>query len=145
MNDLITSCVVNAHISEVWTAWTTDTGLQSFFSPNARIDLRRGGDFEVLFDLAQPAGQQGSEGCVVVDFEPNRSLAFTWNFPPSLPSIRGQHTIVELEFNPLDGGPGTEVVLRQTGWRSDGEWPDGYAYFERAWGNVLDNLREAFA
>jgi len=138
MQDLVKEISVNASPALVYGAWTTSDGLRSFMTPNARVDLREGGDFEILFDMSQPEGSRGSEGCVVVAFEPNRSLTFTWNFPPSLPSIRGQHTIVRLTFDAMDSA--TQVTLRQSGWRDDGEWPEGWAYFDRAWGVVLEQL-----
>ena len=143
MEDLVKQIVVSAPPPTVYRAWTTTEGLRTFMVPTARIDLREGGDLEILFDMSQPEGSRGSEGCVVVAFEPDRELAFTWNFPPSLPSIRGQHTIVRISF--VAEGPGTRVTLRQSGWRDDGEWPAGWSYFDRAWGRVLEQLRESFA
>ncbi|HHH27778.1 MAG TPA: SRPBCC domain-containing protein [Polyangiaceae bacterium] len=138
MDDLIKTITVDAPPSTVYRAWTTTEGLRSFMAPSSRIDLREGGDFEILFDLAQPPGLQGSEGCVVVSFEEDRALAFTWNFPPSLASIRRQYTIVRLTFDA--DAAGTRVTLRQSGWRDDGEWPAGWAYFDRAWTHVLGQL-----
>jgi hypothetical protein len=35
-------------------------------------------------------------------------------------------------------------VLHHTGWGEGGEWDQAYAYFDRAWGNVLANLKKRF-
>ena len=37
------------------------------------------------------------------------------------------------------------VSLHHTGWGDGGEWDKAYAYFDRAWGNVLANLQKRFA
>jgi hypothetical protein len=34
--------------------------------------------------------------------------------------------------------------LHHTGWGEGGEWDRAYAYFDRAWGGVLGNLKERF-
>jgi hypothetical protein len=34
------------------------------------------------------------------------------------------------------------VKLHHTGWGDGGQWDQTYAYFDRAWGNVLANLRK---
>jgi hypothetical protein len=42
-------------------------------------------------------------------------------------------------------GAETRVRLTHTGWGDGGEWDKAYAYFDRAWGNVLANLQKRFA
>ena len=144
MEDLTKVISVAARPAEVWKAWTTTDGLRSFVAPNSRIDLRDGGDLEILFDMSQPEGMRGSEGCVVVGIKPQEELKFTWNFPPSLPTIRGQHTVVTISFSTTGDGSGTDVTLRQSSFRDDGEWPAGRAYFDQAWDMVLNNLADLY-
>lgn len=133
---------VPAPPSEVWNAWTTVEGVKTFFSPAARIEPRTGGAYEMYFAPDLPEGARGSEGCTIVTFNPDRELAFTWNFPPSLPSIRHEHTIVRVQLRPE--GIGTRVLLEQTGWKGGPEWERGYAYFDRVWGGVLERLAQRF-
>ena len=90
--------IVPASASQVWEAWTTVEGVKSFFAPDARIDPRPGGAYEIFFDPSQEPGRRGSEGCTVLAVAPGQRLVFNWNFPPNLPSIRKQHTVVELVF-----------------------------------------------
>ncbi|MCO4746131.1 MAG: SRPBCC domain-containing protein [Proteobacteria bacterium] len=127
-------------VASVWKLWTVSEGMQSWLTL-ANIELRMGGPFELLFDHSQPPGRQGSEGCRVLSFIPNRMLSFTWNAPPHL-STRGQRTWVVLEL--ADHGSSTAVTLTHTGWPegalATGDWPATYAYFERAWSGVLHAL-----
>lgn len=48
-----------------------------------------------------------------------------------------------VRFEPF-GGRETCVRLHHTGWGDGGEWDRAYAYFDRAWGSVLANLRKRF-
>ena len=135
---------VSASLTEVWHAWTTEEGAQSFFAPKCRIDLRPGGSYEMLFDLDAEHGKQGGEGMVVLAVQPKRMLAFTWNAPPDLPSVRGQMTHVIIRMLETEAGE-TLVTLRHDGWGDGNEWEDAYQYFSRAWPDVvLPRLRYRF-
>ncbi|MCA9543840.1 MAG: SRPBCC domain-containing protein [Myxococcales bacterium] len=135
---------VRAPRDAVWVAWTSAQGLQAWFAPEARMALRVGGPFELLF-MPPSAPERGSEGCEVLAFIPGRLLAFSWNAPPHLAHARQQHTWCVVELADNDGA--TEVHLTHTGWPAAGfgpdghpDWPATFAYFEAAWPRVLDNL-----
>lgn len=139
--------VLAAPPPQVWALWTTNKGLESWFVPRADVELRIGGKFEVLFLLDQPPGLQGSEGCRVLSFLPERMLSFTWNAPPTHPLTRPQHTWVVIELAPE--GAGTRFVLTHLGWpeagmaQADGPWVATFVYFDAAWAEVLSELAAA--
>jgi hypothetical protein len=68
-------------------------------------------------------------------------LSFDWNAPPSLPEVRQQRTFVVVRLAEIDRGS-TRVSLHHTGWGDGGEWDKTFVYFDRAWGNVLANLKQ---
>jgi uncharacterized protein YndB with AHSA1/START domain len=128
--------VVPAPLTDVWQAWTTPEGVQSFFAPRCRIDLRPGGAYEMLFDLDAEPGSQGGEGMVVMAIQAPHMLAFTWNAPPRLPSVRGQRTHVLVRLAETEDRQ-TRVTLRHDGWGEGGEWDAAFRYFCRAWSEVV--------
>lgn len=135
---------VPAPVSDVWDAWTTEEGARSFFAPKCKIDLRPGGTYEMLFDLDAEPGKQGGEGMVVLAVQPNRMLAFTWNAPPHLQSVRGQMTHVVVRMFETEAGE-TRVTLRHDGWGEGTEWEEAFQYFSTAWPDVvLPRLRYRF-
>jgi len=136
--------IVNASLEQVWHAWTTEEGARTFFAPEARIDAEVGGTYELYFDLEQPEGMRGSEGCSVVELEPSRRLVVTWNNPPSLMPIRDAKTRVSVEINSVDGKR-TRVLITHTGWKEGEFWEKSFAYFQRAWNVVLGRLKHRFA
>ncbi len=71
-------------------------------------------------------------------------LTFTWNAPPHLPEARAQRTYVTVRLKPI-GDNETLVTLHHGGWGDGGQWDQAYAYFDKAWGNVLANLQKRFA
>jgi len=141
---IVGEIVVPASLAEVWRVWTTDEGAQTFFAPRCHIELRPGGAYEILFDPDAEAGSRGGEGMVVMAVQPPRMLAFTWNAPPSLPTVRGQMTHVVIRLSETEAGD-TRVRLRHDGWGTGGEWDQAFRYFERAWNEVvLPRLRYCF-
>jgi uncharacterized protein YndB with AHSA1/START domain len=98
---------------------------------------------QILFSLEAPEGDRGCEGCQVVDIEPERRLTFTWNSPPSIPTLRFERTNVIVELAPA--GDATTVRLLAFGWGAGEQWQASYAYFDRAWDTVLGWLVASFS
>ena len=138
--------IVDAPLADVWNAWTTNEGAQTFFSPHTNIDARLGAPFEIYFLSDQPYGKQGSEGCRVHSIVPMKLFAFTWNAPPQFPTIREPelHTIVYLRFEEPEPGK-TAIHFSQQGWGEGAQWDDVFHYFEAAWDTVLGRLKIRFA
>lgn len=135
--------IVPAPIDAVWQAWTTRDGIVSFFAPDAEIEPRVGGAFHVHMDpLAQP-GLKGADEMRYMALQPPTMLSFDWNAPPHLAQVRQQRTFVVVRLKDIDG-KSTKVSLHHTGWGDGGEWDQTYTYFDRAWGNILGNLKKRY-
>jgi uncharacterized protein YndB with AHSA1/START domain len=142
---LRTELTIAAPVADVWKAWTTDEGIATFFAPKGHVDLRVDGTYDVWFNPAGKPGERGAEGMRIVGVEPMRRFAFTWNAPPTIPAIRGQRTVVVLEFEPA-GEKQTKLRFSEIGWGNGSEWDRAYEYFDHAWGSVvLPRLVHRFA
>jgi uncharacterized protein YndB with AHSA1/START domain len=135
--------VVKATLDQAWDAWTTREGITSFFGPDARIEPKPGGAFEVYINPYAAPGLKGADDMRYLALQPKRMLSFTWNAPPSLPEVRQQRTVVIVRFVPVSESQ-TRVTLHHTGWGDGGEWDKTFAYFDKAWSNVLGNLQRRF-
>jgi uncharacterized protein YndB with AHSA1/START domain len=143
--DLHKQTVVAAPVPEVWTAFTTSEGAQTFFAPAARIRLEMGGPYELFFDPSAPEGERGSEGMRILAYLPQEMLAFEWNAPPKFPEIRdaGRRTFVVVQLRDAGGGR-TRVRLHHLGWGDGGRWREVRDYFDKAWDHVLRSLVRRF-
>lgn len=134
---------VAATLDQAWDAWTTREGITSFFAPDAKIEPRVGGAFQIYIDpLAQP-GMKGADEMRFMALQPKKMISFDWNAPPQLAEARQQRTFVVIRFEPVNDKT-TRVSLHHSGWGDGGEWDKAYTYFDRAWGNVLGNLKKRF-
>lgn len=147
---IVAEAVVEAPPAEVWRCWTTSDGIRSFLT-DAKVELRIGGPFEIYFTPEAPEGKRGSEGCVILSYEPTNMLSFSWNAPPQFPTAREKRTWIVLRIDP-DGAHASRVTLRQMGFAEQAaadpahaeEWAQVRAYFHRAWPSVLTALQERF-
>ncbi len=127
---------IEAPASEVWKAWTTSEGIATFFAPVGKVDLRIDGTYDIWFFPDEKPGLRGAEGMRILDVDPMRRFVFTWNAPPSFPTVRDRRTIVVLELE--EAGPAkTRLRFTQTGWGEGPDWDRVYAYFDRAWGAIV--------
>lgn len=138
---LRTTLELAAPVDQVWALWTTEAGVTSFFAPGARIEPRVEGAYEIYFNPAAPPGQRGADGMQILVFQPSRRLAFTWNAPATLPEMRGQRTVVYIDFEPAGEGR-TRLTFTHAGWGEGADWDAAYDYFDKAWnGFVLPMLQ----
>ena len=134
---------VKAPVDAVWNAWTTTEGVKSFFAPDARIEARPDGPFEVYMNPYAQPGMKGADDMRVLAVQDGKMISYTWNAPPSLPEARAQRTVVIVRFKPAGEGE-TQVTMTHLGWGDGGEWDKAYAYFDKAWDTVLGNLQKRF-
>ncbi len=127
---------LDAPIQAVYDAWTTEAGLQSFFSPVVNLDMRPGGAYEIIFNPENPPGQRGAEGMIVMAFDAPTFLAFTWNAPPTLPEVRDHLSHVTLRFEALSDSK-TRLDFKEDGFANGGQWDQRVDYFLSAWGEVV--------
>lgn len=137
---------VDASPQEVYEAWTTTEGIKTFFGPDGKVELKMFGDYNIYFFPDAPEGSRGAEDEIVLAFEENKMISFTWGFPPSLPDLRAhQKTFVNIHLTETDDGK-TKVHFIQSGWGEGEDWQKGHEYFTKAWGNiVLPRLQYRFA
>jgi uncharacterized protein YndB with AHSA1/START domain/uncharacterized protein YciI len=134
---------VEAPPETVWKTLTTTHGVTTFFAPDAHIELRLDGPYEVYFSATEPYGQRGSEGCRVLAFLENEMLCFTWNTPPQFGDLRMERTFVVIRLEKI-GENRTRVTLVNHGYPDRDDWGKVRDYFSKAWPGVMDNLKRRF-
>ena len=140
INEKIT---VKANVDDVWKAWTTTEGIKTFFAPDAKLELRVDGPFQVYINPFAEPGSKGADDMRIIGFQEKKMLSFTWNAPPSLPEARKQRTVVIVRLI-ARGDAITDVTLHHVGWGEGGEWDKAFDYFSKSWPSVLKNLQKRF-
>jgi uncharacterized protein YndB with AHSA1/START domain len=128
--------VVPANVDDVWTAFTTSAGLNTWLWKDCTVDLREGGGWIVHY----PGGSTG--GGAIVSFKPGRQIVIHAMAPDKFPEVRTVGTTATFDFEPVDGK--TRVTLTQTGWKQGKEWDDAYEYLAGGNAQLLGQLNSRF-
>jgi uncharacterized protein YndB with AHSA1/START domain len=124
--------VIPAPLDDVWAAFTTKAGLQTWLWSDCTVDLRPGGDWIVNY----PGGG------TIVSFDPRREVVIRAMAPEKFPEVRRQRTTATFRFE--SAGKDTRVTLLQTGWKDGKEWDEAYDYLAQGNAQLLGQLRYRF-
>jgi uncharacterized protein YndB with AHSA1/START domain len=128
--------VVNAKPADVWQAFTTSAGLDTWLWQDCTVDLREGGGWTVHF----PGGKTG--GGTIISFRDGRQLVLHALAPEQFPEVRRIGTTAVFDFAPE--GDHTRITLTQTGWKEGKEWDDAYEYLAGGNAQLLGQLYVRF-
>jgi uncharacterized protein YndB with AHSA1/START domain len=129
--------VIPAKTAEVWQAFTTSAGLDTWLWRECTVDLREGGGWIVHY----PGGKTG--GGTILAFQDRRQLVLRAMAPERFPEVRSVGTTAVFDFAPE--GERTRVTLTQTGWKKGQEWDDAYEYLASGNAQLLEQLYARFA
>jgi hypothetical protein len=129
----------------MWKVWTTIEGVTSFFAPKAKIELNVGGAYEMFFEPEAPVGFKGTEGCKILELNPQLHFGFEFVAPPQFPNVRRRKTRVDLKFESVQKGAMNRVFLEHSGFLGGEEWDAAYAFFDWSWDLVLARFQHRFS
>lgn len=143
---VVHEAVVTASLDQVWTAFTTATGLEAWMVPHADIDLRVGGRMRTNFNALEKLGDPGTIENTILSFEPKHMLSFKVSRAPAgfpFPNaVKSMWTVVY--FDAL--GPGkTRVREISLGFEDNEESRRMREFFEKSDAQLLSALQKHFA
>lgn len=143
---LVTSAIVNAPIDQVWQAWTTKEGIESWMVAKTDFELRVGALWRTSYNRDSTLDDGASIHQSILAFDPERMLAFrTVKVPANFPFAAGiAHSWTVVYFEPV-GQAQTSVVVRMLGYDGDAETQRMRAFFEQGNRSTLDALVKKFA
>src|ERR1044071_5469176 len=85
---LVNEATIEAPIGQVWAAFTTKSGIESWMVAHTEIDLRVGGDWRTHYRKEGVIGDEGTIGHKILSFDPERMFSFrTVKTPKGFPFV----------------------------------------------------------
>jgi uncharacterized protein YndB with AHSA1/START domain len=143
---LVHEAIIDGPLDQVWAAYTTKTGLESWMVAHAEIELRIGGTMKTCYD--PKATVDGPKAIVntILAFEPMRMLSFkVAKAPQGFPfptAITNMWTVVYFE---PQGQQATRVRGVCLGFGDDEESKKRREFFNRGNAVTLEGLQKRFA
>jgi uncharacterized protein YndB with AHSA1/START domain len=129
--------VIPAPVEQVWQAFTTGEGLNTWLWSDCVVDLREQGDWLVRY----PGGNTG--GGTILSFTPQREIVLAAMAPEKFPTVRKERTTAAFRFETVDTMK-TRVSLIQWGWKQGEEWDNAYEYLANGNAMLLAQLYKRF-
>ncbi|MBW2736425.1 MAG: SRPBCC domain-containing protein, partial [Deltaproteobacteria bacterium] len=94
------SVEIKAQSAEVWRLWASKANLEKWLAPQANVELREGGPWELFWD--EDPQRDSTLGCTLLTVEDGARLVFEWQgkteYLPLFAADKGGLTHVEVRF-----------------------------------------------
>jgi uncharacterized protein YndB with AHSA1/START domain len=145
MSELNLKIILNAPLEEVWNAWTDDSIIVKWFSPNAYIESCLGGAYELYFD-PNDHNHMSTIGCKVTEYQPMNHLSFTWKGPDQYADIMNNpDNLTHVKVKLSREGEETTVSLTHECWGEGDKWVEAKEWHRKAWEGVFKELNQFFS
>lgn len=143
---LVHEGVVNAPVDQVWAAFTTSEGLESWMTAHARIELKIGGTLKTQYDPKGTVDDAKAIQNTILSYEPLHMLSFkVTKAPADFPfpnAIKNMWTVV---YFAQEGDKATRVREVSLGFSNDDESKKMRTFFDRGNAATLAELQKHFA
>ncbi|GGA60202.1 SRPBCC family protein [Ornithinibacillus halotolerans] len=135
---------INAPLDLVWYAWTISERVSEWFAPEAVVDLREGGAYELYF-IPGNSTSMNTKGCKITKLISKKELHFTWKGPDQFEELMNNDnelTTVCVNLQSINENS-TKVTLKHIGFKDKEEWVEAFEWHQMAWSGVLESLKSA--
>ena len=143
---LIHEGIVAGSASEVWAAFTTEEGQESWMVAHSELELKVGGLMRTHYDPKGKIGDPKTIENTIISYDPERMLSIrVTKAPEGFPfpnAVKSMWTVIYFE---AVGQRATRVRMVGLGFGDDEESKKMRAFFERGNAFTLKKLQERFA
>ena len=140
---LIHRVLIEAPVSDVWKAYTTDKGYAAWAATQAAIDLRVGGEIQTRYDKDGKLGEKGTNRLRIVNYVPNELLTLqaqpAKNWPAYL--TKNAKNLYNVILFRRQSNAKTEVTSYGLGYGADKEYDAIIGFFKTANETLLKKLK----
>lgn len=136
--------VVGTPVDLVWYAWTMADRVCQWFAPEAIVEAKDGGPYELYFVPGDKTGMN-TRGCKILSLVPGNELIFQWKGPDQFQALMNKEnelTTVQVTFESIDVSH-TKVSVKHKGFLDGQAWDEAEKWHEIAWTGVLSSLKSA--
>ena len=142
---LVHEGLVNAPLDQVWAAYTTKAGLESWMVAHAEIELKIGGKLKTQYD---PKGTTDDDKAIentILSYEPMRMLSVkVTKVPQGFPFPGAITTMWTVVYFEAQGENVTRVRVVSLGFGNDDESKKMREFFKRGNAVTLEELQKRF-
>ena len=143
MKPIVIEKTFRCSLQAAWEAWTIPQSLEKWLAPLAKVDLIRGGAYELFGEPANPE-VNSTLGCVFTQITPGSFLSFTWRGPEQFAHLMNKEpfpTSGKIFFGEI--APNLVCIrLEHAGWQNGSTWKSARDWQQKAWNKAFAKLTE---
>ncbi|MDQ3668162.1 MAG: SRPBCC domain-containing protein [Acidobacteriota bacterium] len=145
-NRLVHEGIVKAPLDQVWAAFTTREGLESWMAAHAEIEIKLGGTMKSQYDPRGTIDDAKAIENTILSYEPMRMLSFkVTKAPQGFPFPNGIKNMWTVVYFEAQGEKTTRVRVVSMGFGNDDESKKMRQFFNRGNAFTLQQLQKRFA
>lgn len=138
------TCDVEGAIDDVWAAFTTKEGIESWMVPIAEVDLRIGGTIKTNYNKSAGIGGPGTIVHHILSLEPMRMISSRFDAPENAQAVKIAEKAWGITYFDSLAPKKTRVTVVACGYGEGPEWDTARAFFEKGNDYTLEKLKERF-
>lgn len=139
---IISEVTINTPLNLVWYAWTISERVAEWFAPEAIVEAKEGGAYELYF-IPGNKTCMNTRSCKLTKLIKEKELHFTWKGPDQFESLMNNEnelTTVNVSLESLNENS-TKVIVEHSGFKDNNDWIEAIKWHQVAWSGVLDSLK----
>lgn len=137
--------VIDAPVADVWDAFTTKDGLESWMAPKVEIDLRVGGTLRSVMKADAEIGGDATIESTILSLEPLRMISLRpMKAPGNFPFPNAMKKSWSVVYFDALGERRTKLTMIGLGYTDEPESMEMRDYFDKGNVMILDKLRAKF-
>lgn len=141
---IIKEVTIDAPLNLVWYAWTISERVSEWFAPEAMVEAKEGGAYELYF-VPGNRTSMNTMGCKISKLINEKELHFTWKGPDQFETLMNNEnelTTVKVSVVATNENS-TKVIVEHIGFKDNEDWSEAINWHQMAWSGVLDSLKSA--
>lgn len=136
---------VDANVADVWQAFTTTEGLQSWVAPLADIDFRVGGKWRANYNKDGKLGDEATIENTILSFDPNRMLSLkATGFPAGFEFVEAAKETWSIFYFDAMGASKTKITIVGLGYNDSAQSQKMRSFFKPANEYSMSQLKASF-
>jgi uncharacterized protein YndB with AHSA1/START domain len=136
------STTLECDSAKAFELFTKNEYLEKWLTEKAEVIPEAGGKYE-LFWRPEDRESDSTIGCKILIFHPPDLISFEWKGPKQFKHFMNDvRPLTNVTVSFFSKEKETEVHLLHMGWKDTEEWEKAWQWFQTAWKNAFERLRE---
>lgn len=140
-NIIVQKVTLNCDAGKAFEMFTVNENLQKWLTAKADVEPKIGGKYELFWNPTNP-DVDSTKDCKILAIERPNFINFEWKGASQHRFMNDRRPLTNVTVFFIAQGGTTEIVIIHTGWENTQEWEKARDWFEIAWKDTTNQLKQ---